>query len=119
MDRLLRWAFANVIRAGNLQVTTAGGSTFTCGDGAGRPVAIRFTTGAAERGVLIHPQLRLGEAYTDGGIVVERGTLADVLAILQGQSNNGTFPVWERMPGIPRFLYNRLTQLNLRPRARR
>ena len=31
-----------LIRTGNLRVITAGGSTFTCGDGTGRPAAIRF-----------------------------------------------------------------------------
>jgi cyclopropane-fatty-acyl-phospholipid synthase len=45
MDRLLRMAFEKLIRAGNLQVSTAGGSTFTFGDGRGGPVAIRFTSG--------------------------------------------------------------------------
>jgi cyclopropane-fatty-acyl-phospholipid synthase len=119
MDRLLRWALDNLIRAGNLRITTAGGSTFSCGDGTGRPAAIRFTTPAAERGVLIHPELRLGEAYVNGGIVVERGTIADVLAILQGQPHKGTPPIWARIPVLARFLYHRLTQLNLRPRARR
>ena len=119
MDRLLRWALDNLIRAGNLRITTAGGSTFTCGDGTGRPAAIRFTTSAAERGVLIHPELRLGEAYMNGGIVVEHGTIADVLAILQRQPNKGTPPIWARIPVLARFLYRRLTQLNLRPRARR
>jgi hypothetical protein len=42
MDRLLRMAFEKLVRVGNLQVSTAGGSTFTFGDGTGRPVAIRF-----------------------------------------------------------------------------
>ena len=119
MDRLLRWALDNLIRAGNLRITTAGGSTFTCGNGTGRPAAIRFTTSAAERGVLIHPELRLGEAYMNGGIVVEHGTIADVLAILQRQPHKGTPPIWARIPVLARFLYRRLTQLNLRPRARR
>ena len=55
MDRLLRIAFEKLIRVGNLQVSTAGGSTFTFGDGTGSPVAIRFTTRAAEGRVLIDP----------------------------------------------------------------
>ena len=33
------------------------------GDGSGRPAAIRFTTPAAERAVLLDPSLRFGEAY--------------------------------------------------------
>ena len=81
MDRLLRVAFEKLIHAGNLRVSTAGGSTFTLGDGTGRPVAIRFTTRAAERRVLIDPELRFGEAYVDGGVVVEQGSIADFLDV--------------------------------------
>jgi cyclopropane-fatty-acyl-phospholipid synthase len=119
MDRLLRWALESLIRAGNLRVTTAGGSTFAFGDGTGKPVAIRFTSRAAERGVLIDPELRFGEAYMDGGIIVEQGSIADVLAVVLGQRRDGRPPIWARMRQLARFLYRRLTQLNLRPRARR
>ena len=49
MDWLLRIALQNLIRAGNLRVTTARGSTLSFGDGTGKPIAIRFVTTAAER----------------------------------------------------------------------
>ena len=52
MERLLRWAFGNVVRTGNLRITTARGSSFTVGDGTGKPLAMRFTSADAERGVL-------------------------------------------------------------------
>jgi cyclopropane-fatty-acyl-phospholipid synthase len=42
-------------------------------------VAIRFATRAAERAVLIDPELRFGELYVDGDIVVEQGSIADFL----------------------------------------
>jgi cyclopropane-fatty-acyl-phospholipid synthase len=119
MDRLLRWALERLIGAGNLRVTTAAGSTLTFGDGTGKPVAIRFATRAAERGVLIHPELRFGEAYMDGGIILEQGSIADVLAVVLGQRRDSRLPTWARMRWLARFLYRRLTQLNLRPRARR
>jgi hypothetical protein len=35
----------------------------TLGDGTGPEAAIRFTSPAVERGILIHPELRFGEAY--------------------------------------------------------
>ncbi|HKA79049.1 MAG TPA: cyclopropane-fatty-acyl-phospholipid synthase family protein [Xanthobacteraceae bacterium] len=79
MDRLLRAAFERLVRAGNLRISTASGTTFTFGDGTGTPVAIRFTTRAAERGALLDPELRFGEAYMDGEIVVEQGSIADFL----------------------------------------
>src|SRR5713226_5019312 len=119
MDRLLRAALARLIHAGNLRVTTAGGSSFTFGDGTGGPVAIRFTTGAAERGILIDPELKFGEAYMDGGVVVEQGSIADVLAIVLGQRRDGRPPAWAQLQWLVRFLYRRLKQFNPRPRARR
>jgi len=114
MERLLQWVFRKEIRTGNLRITTAGGSSFSIGDGTGKPLAIRFTTRKAERGVLIHPELRFGEGYMDGGIIVEQGTIADVLAVLLAQSGG-----WARLRERGRFLYLRLTQFNSRSRARR
>ena len=70
MDRLLELLLRRFVRRGTLRFTTARGSVFTVGDGKGPPVAIRFMTKAAQRGVLLDPELKLGEAYMDG-------TLAD------------------------------------------
>ena len=119
MDRLLRVALEKLIRAGNLRVTTADGSTLALGDGSGKSVAIRFTTRAAQRNILIDPELKFGEAYMDGGVVVEQGSIADVLAIALGQDRDGRPPAWARPQWLVRYLYRRLTQFNPRPRARR
>ena len=66
MDRLLELLLRRFVRRGTLRFTTARGSVFTVGDGSGPPVAIRFMTKAAQRGVLLDPELKLGEAYMDG-----------------------------------------------------
>jgi cyclopropane-fatty-acyl-phospholipid synthase len=118
MDRLLRAVFGRLIRAGNLRVTTADGSIFTFGDGTGTPVAIRFTARAAERGVLLDPALKFGEAYMDGGVVVEQGSIADVLAIVLGQPGEG-LPAWAGLRWVIRYLYRQAQQFNPRGRARR
>jgi len=118
MGRLLRAVFGSLIRAGNLRVTTAGGSTFTLGDGTGARVAIRFTTRAAERGVLFDPAVKFGEAYMDGGVIVEEGSIADVLAIVLGQRRQG-LPAWMRLPWLIRYVHRRIRQFNPRRRARR
>jgi cyclopropane-fatty-acyl-phospholipid synthase len=119
MDRLLRVVLERLVRSGNLRVTTASGSTFSLGDGSGKPVAIRFATRAVERGILIDPELRFGEAYMDGGVIVEEGSIADVLAIVLGQRRDGRPPAWARPQWLIRYLHRRLTQFNPRPRARR
>src|SRR5262249_47997200 len=118
MDRLLRAIFGRLVRAGNLRVTTAAGSIFTFGDGTGAPAAIRFATRVAERGVLLDPTLKFGEAYMDGGIVVEQGSIADVLAIVLGQRRE-SLPACAGLRWVIRYLYRRAQQFNPRGRARR
>jgi cyclopropane-fatty-acyl-phospholipid synthase len=119
MDWLLRVALGNLIRVGNLRVITARGSTLTFGDGTGRPVTIRFATDAAERGVLRDPEIKVGEAYMDGALVVEHGSIADMLAVVLGQCSRGKPPIWAQAQWLIRFIHRRLKQFNPRPRARR
>jgi cyclopropane-fatty-acyl-phospholipid synthase len=116
MERLLRVILQKLIRTGTLRITTAQGSAFTCGDGTGTPVAIRFITRAAERGVLVDPGLKFGEAYVDGAVVVEQGSIADVLALVLCQRG---LPGWARPQRLIRYLHRRVTQFNSRRQARR
>ena len=117
MDRLLRVLLKTFVRRGNFQLTTSRGTTFTFGDGSGPPVAVRLTNRSAEWGLVLDPELRLGEAYMDGSFVVERGTINDVLAICMGQ--NAELPHWARPQWLIRFIARRLAQFNPRKRARR
>jgi cyclopropane-fatty-acyl-phospholipid synthase len=117
VDRLLFILLRQFIRRGCFAVTTASGSTYTFGDGSGPPVAVRFTTLRAQLAVLLDPELKLGEAYMDGTLVVERGSIAAVLGVLLRQDRIAA-PNWALPPRIMRYLFRRLQQLNLRSRAR-
>jgi len=117
MDRLLRSLLTSFIRRGSMTFTTASGATFTCGDGTGDPVHARFVTRKAERRILLHPELALGEAYMDGTFAIEQGTIADALAILMGQPD--ALPNWAKLQWWGRYFGRHLRQFNLRSRARR
>jgi cyclopropane-fatty-acyl-phospholipid synthase len=117
MDRLLHYLLKTFIRRGTFRVTTARGTTFTVGDGGAPAAAVRLTSPAAEWGLLLDPELKLGEAYMSGGLVVEQGSIADVLAIALGQ--NAELPYWARPQWLIRYLGRRLAQFNPRRRARR
>jgi cyclopropane-fatty-acyl-phospholipid synthase len=117
MDRLLQFLLKIFVRRGTFRLSTSRGTTFTFGDGSGRPVAVRFLSRAAEWGILLDPELKLGEAYMNGTFVVEQGTIADVLAICLGQ--NSELPHWARPQFLIRYLARRLAQFNPRRRARR
>jgi cyclopropane-fatty-acyl-phospholipid synthase len=81
-------------------------------------VAVRFTTHAAQRGVLFDPELKVGEAYMDGTLVIEQGTLADVLTVLLGQEDDDGGR-WSRILWLLRYIERRWQQLNVRRRAQR
>lgn len=117
MDRLLQLLLSRFIRRGSFTVTTESGSTYSFGDGSGPPVAVRFTTARAQRAVLLDPELKLGEAYMDGTFVVEKGSLAEVLAILFSQERQAA-PHWAWPHRLVRHLLRGLKQFNVRSRAR-
>jgi len=118
LDRLIPILLSRFIRHGSLTLTTAAGNTYTFGDGSGPAVAVRFTSAKAQRAALFNPELRLGEAYMDGTFVVERGSIADALAILLRHEHIAP-PTWSRPWRDGRYLFRRLQQFNPRSRARR
>jgi cyclopropane-fatty-acyl-phospholipid synthase len=116
MDRLLRYFLNQFIRRGAMTFTTASGEKFSCGDGTGDPVSVRFLTTDAERRVLLNPELALGEVYMEGTFVVENGTIADALAILLGQPE--MLPRWAKLQWWLRYLVRHARQFNLRGRSK-
>jgi cyclopropane-fatty-acyl-phospholipid synthase len=115
MDRLLRFFLKQFIRRGTMSFTTASGAKFSCGDGTGQPVAVRFLTTDAERRILLNPELGLGEVYMEGSFVVENGSIADALAILLDQPE---LPRWAMLQWWLRYLARHAKQFNPRGRAR-
>jgi cyclopropane-fatty-acyl-phospholipid synthase len=116
MDRLLRYFMGKFIRRGTMRFTTASGAEFSCGDGTGTPVSVRFLTTEAERRILLNPELTLGEIFMDGSFVVEKGSIADVLAILLNQPE--ILPGWAKLQWWLRYLVRHAQQFNPRPRSR-
>jgi cyclopropane-fatty-acyl-phospholipid synthase len=108
-----------LIRRGTLRVTTARGASFALGDGGEPTVAIRFTTVAAERALLLDPELKLGEIYMDGTLRIEHGSIADLLALALSQEGADKPPRWARLQWLMRYLRRRWQQLNRGERARR
>jgi cyclopropane-fatty-acyl-phospholipid synthase len=72
---------SELVVSGDLTVTDWLGMTRRYGDGTGSPVHIRFASGATARAIAMYPDLKLGEAYMDGTLRVERGTIYDLLAL--------------------------------------
>lgn len=116
MEHLLRYFLQRFIRRGDITFTTANGEKFTCGDGTGPHVFVRFLTADAQRRVLRNPELALGEIYVDGNFVVENGSIADALAILMDQPE--VLPRWAKVQWGLRYLGRHLRQFNWRGRSK-
>lgn len=80
-DQLLR----PKIHAGALTFSFADGRSLEFGDGSGAPVSARFTDRLAPWALLLDPDLRTGELFTDGRLVMEQGSIYDLLHMLLRQ----------------------------------
>lgn len=116
MDKLIFKALARLIKKGTLRITTANGATLSFGDGDGAPVAVRFQSSLAQRRVLADPELRLGEAFVDGDMVLEDGTITNLLELLLSQDTTSR-PLLSRMLAGLRFILRRFGQRNARRRS--
>ena len=77
-----------MIKVGSLTAHLPGGVTKTAGDGGPPEVTIRLT-GRGLRRLVANPSLGLGEAYMEGDLTFEAGTLWDLLEIV-GRSGGRT-----------------------------
>ena len=117
MDRLLRFFLQTFVRGGSLHVTLANSTTFTCGDGTGPAIRIRFITEVAQRRMLLDPEMAFGECYMDGTLVIENATIAELLDLVLGQP--AFAPAWAKPLQQLRFLTRRAQQFNSRRRSKR
>jgi cyclopropane-fatty-acyl-phospholipid synthase len=81
-EKILAAAFTRAVKRGTLKMITAEGREFTFGNGGSPAVSIRFTDPAAQMALCLHPELKLGELFTDGRLIIEHGTILDLLQLL-------------------------------------
>ena len=78
---LLAKSLHRVIRTGRLTLFDSRGEKWCFGPGAGPAVSIRLTDKRLPGRLLVNPTLALGEAYMDGTLRIEAGSLRDLLSI--------------------------------------
>lgn len=110
MDKLIFRTVERLVKKGSLRITTARGATRSFGDGNPPAIAIRFRNAAAQRRVLTDPELKLGQAFVDGDLVLEDGTIIELLQLLLSQDVT-QLPASSRMLAGLRFILRRFGQL--------
>src|SRR5512146_1455149 len=116
---LLARLLDKLIKTGDLTLIDAAGHTHRFGVPGQRPkAAFRLHDRALHRKLAFNPDLYLGEAYMDGTLTVEEGTLTELMALLT--SNLAVAPPLPLEPWRDRLapLLRRLQQFNPIGRAR-
>jgi cyclopropane-fatty-acyl-phospholipid synthase len=78
---LLHRLLERFVKLGHLTISDWSGETRSYGDGGEPHVRVKIKSPAAARAIAINPDLRLGEAYMDGSLTIEEGTVYDLLTI--------------------------------------
>jgi cyclopropane-fatty-acyl-phospholipid synthase len=104
---------ANVIfrattKTGNLTVVDAGGKSRSYGDGTGPEVTIKLHDRLVEWNIFRNPRLGVGEAYMDGRLTIEKGSLRDFLSIctsnIAALQNIPLISKFDRLADLVRYL---------------
>jgi cyclopropane-fatty-acyl-phospholipid synthase len=106
----------SIIRTGSLRLIDGAGRTHDIGDGQPARCTIRLKRRRLDYTLAFNPALTVGEAYMDGALVVEEGTLCDFLEIAAQNYAN-----LERNPwfALLNTLTRRIRQYNPIGRAQR
>ncbi|MBP6012115.1 MAG: class I SAM-dependent methyltransferase [Alphaproteobacteria bacterium] len=82
MERLFASLLRRIVKNGRLTLIDAKGKVYDCGDPSAAPVMFRLHDRRVAFDLLRNPQLTLGEAYMDGRISIDGGSIADLLDLI-------------------------------------
>jgi cyclopropane-fatty-acyl-phospholipid synthase len=83
---LIRRLAGPLVKRGQIHLILPDGSRESVGPGGGCEVTIRLTDRRALMQLVRYPRLALGELYMDGRLVIEQGTMLDLLEIIVGSN---------------------------------
>ena len=89
IDKLL----GKIVHAGQLTIVTPDGERRTFGPGGGKSLSVRVTDRTVLFDLARNPRLGLGEAYMDGRLLIEDGSILDLMQLIVGANR------WETKAG--------------------
>ena len=111
----LQSVLENVVRQGDLTLKLPGGRELRLGDGTGPALVARIASAGWAARIAARPGLGVGEAYMDGGLVLEAGEIGQFIDLIGA---NAQFKKKKRRGPLRRWLRERLREANARLEAR-
>jgi cyclopropane-fatty-acyl-phospholipid synthase len=119
MFRPLRYILDRLITTGDLNLIDADDRNYGFGDHSGPPVVARIAEKWTEIRLALNPMLAIGEAYMDGRLIIEQGTIYDLLEIILKNLAAIRWPRWLKLIDDARSLTRPLQNYNPVRRAKR
>ena len=83
---LIQRLAGSLVKRGQVHLILPDGTRETLGPGGGKQVTVRLTDRAAIAQMARYPRLALGELYMDGRLVIEQGSMLELLEIVVGSN---------------------------------
>jgi len=115
----LRYILDRLITTGDLNLIDADDRNYGFGDHSGPPVVARIADKWTEIKLALNPTLAIGEAYMDGRLIIEQGTIYDLLEIILKNLAAMRCPRWRKLIDDARSLTRPLQNYNPVRRAKR
>ena len=90
---LIDTLLGKILTQGQLTIVTPDGKRATYGPGGGKSLTVRVTDRKVLFDIARNPRLGLGEAYMDGRLIIEDGTILDLMEMIVGANR------WEEKAG--------------------
>ena len=104
--------FGYAVRHGTLRFVDYAGHESVFGDGMGKEIVCRTSDFATELKIATDPTLAIGEAYMDGRLTLEQGTIYDLIVLLMDNVRQVEPTLWMRALEAMRWLLRGVQQFN-------
>ena len=111
----LQAVLEKIVREGDLTLKLPGGRAVRLGDGTGPKLVARITSASWVARIAAKPGLGVGEAYMDGGLVLEEGVIGDFIDLIGANAKNQK----RKRGGFRRWLRKTLREANDRAASHR
>ena len=107
-----------VFKEGGFILTDADSKNYIIGQPGKNPIKLKILNKKLHYKLLLNPDLYFGEAYTDGEIIIENGTLTDFLDLALMNFGRGELNFFSYLINRLRGSYRYLTNFNFIKKSR-
>ena len=115
VDSLLK----KILKKGHLVWIKPNGLDFEYGDKTGTPIKMRTTNDFSEIKMMMNPSLHFGESYMNGSLILEEGTIHDLLKLIFINSRSNADHWVMKVDKIIRTIKNRIVSSNYIPKSKK